>query len=757
MPDEGPGRHAEDDLTGLLTERDALYRRLTWVDTQVTQLQLARQDVIVRRLASLEQAVLRLAPAAVDARPVAAPEADRPTPFPANRVEARSSEPVRVERTAAAALAAYTSPARDGQLVGWIPRGSRLAVTDVTSGSRTQVIYQATSSWVDTDGLILEPLPGSAPSPVAATPAPVAPPAPAVSAQAPVPSAAGDAPETAPLSAQSTTSPPPVTAVGSPAWSRPGFMPKLLALVGAAVTLIGVAFLLILAAQYGLFGPLARTISAALLGVVLVALAFVVRQRDPGNVGAPILGATGVAAGFLSAVTATVIYGWLPPLAGVVLAALIGLGGMVLARLWDNEWVGLVSVLGSLLLAGYVGAGPEPVITAGLMLVLTAVTLWFERGTGWRLFPFARVLPTVMVLLQLTWRADGLRPDQLWWLVALTVCLALLGLVSALIAPVQPSTGRAIAIGLLAPMVAPAALAAPQLPDTVGAALILAGVAAVYCVCGILPWVEERVRWAAVPIGAGFALLAVFTATQHRYFVVLALAFAVVYLAVAAKTRSGVNLIVGGILGVVGVASWLPLLAFSLDQESAAAAGPEQIVQSLAGIAVVVLGTMAATRWFGLRPRWSTYLSWSMATAMGSVAIVHFATWIGVQAGNAGAGFQTGQALVTTAWMVLCVVFLQRGLAAREDFDIWLHLALAIAALAVGKLFLLDLGMLNAIARVGAFLAVGLLLLFVGTRYAKAWERAHGDDVPVERLVMPEARVPAGGVGDPTSPRSPGL
>ncbi len=367
MPDEGPGRHAEDDLTGLLTERDALHRRLAWVDTRVTQLQSARQDVIVRRLASLEQAVLRLAPAAVDPRPVVAPEADRPTPFAANRVEARSSEPVRVERTAAAPLAAYTSPARDGQLVGWISRGSRLAVTDVTSGSRTQVIYQVTSSWVDTDGLILEPLPGSAPSPVAplAPVAPSAPPTPPVSAQAPVPSAAGDAPETAPPSAQSTTSPPPVTQVGSPAWSRPGFMPKLLALVGAAVTLIGVAFLLILAAQYGLFGPLARTISAALLGVVLVALAFVVRQRDPGNVGAPILGATGVAAGFLSVVTATVIYGWLPPLAGVVLAALIGLGGMVLARLWDNEWVGLVSLLGSLLLAGYVGAGPEPVITAG--------------------------------------------------------------------------------------------------------------------------------------------------------------------------------------------------------------------------------------------------------------------------------------------------------------------------------------------------------------------------------------------------------
>ncbi len=534
-------------------------------------------------------------------------------------------------------------------------------------------------------------------------------------------------------------------------------MPKLLALVGAAVTLIGVAFLLNLAAQNGLFPPPARTIAAALLGIVLVALAFVVRARDPQNVGAPILGATGVAAGFISVVTATVIYFLLPPLVGVVLAALIGLGGMVLARRWNNEWVGLVSVLGSLLLAVYVGTQSEPVTTAGLMLVLTGVTLWFERGTGWRLFPFARVLPTAMVLLQLTWRAGALDPAQLWWLVALTVGLALLGLLSALIAPAEPTVGQAIAIALLAPMVAPAALACPQLPNAAAAAFILGVVAAAYCTFGFLPRVQERVSWAAVPIGAGFALLAAFTATQHRFLAVLTLGLAVVYLSVAVRTRSGVNLVVGGVLGVVGVAGWLPLLAFSLDQRAAAAAGPEQIVQSLAGIAVVVLATMAITRWFDLRPRWSTYLSWSVATAMGSVAVIHLATWIGVGLGNAAAGFQAGQAIVTVAWMVLCIVFLRRGLAATDDFDVWLHLALAIAALAVAKLFLLDLGMLDPIARVGAFLAVGLLLLLVGTRYARAWERAHGGEVAPGRLVTPEVWVPAGGVEDPASPHSPGL
>lgn len=691
MPDAGPDREPADELGGLLTERDSLYRRLAWVDTQVAQLQRERQDDLVRRLASLEDAVLRLVPSGAETQ---APEPAQP--------EAPAGD-----WFAPAAPATPTAPS-----------AVEFADPDDVDESPSAVDWVASRTASEP---VVEHWSAPPSRPLAQPARPPAPPRP--------------------------DTPPP--------WSRPGFMPKLLALVGAAVTLIGVGFLLSLAAQNGLFPPPARTIAAALLGLVLVGLAFVVRARDPGNVGAPILGATGVAAGFISVVTATVLYFLLPPLVGVVLAALIGLGGMVLARLWNNEWVGLVSVLGSLLLAVYIGTRSEPVITAGLMLVLTGVTLWFERGTGWRLFPFARVLPTVMVLLQLTWSAKGLDPAQLWWLVALTVGLALLGLVSALIAPAEPTIGQAIAIGLLAPMVAPAALVCPQLPNTAAAAFILGVVAVAYCTFGFLPRVQERVRWAAVPIGAGFVLLAALTATEHRFLAVLTLGLAVVYLSVAVRTRSGVNLVVGGILGLVGIASWLPLLVFSLDQRVAAAAGPEQIVQSLAGIAVVVLATMAITRWFDLRPRWSTYLSWSVATAMGSVAIIHFATWLGVGASNAAAGFQTGQVIVTVAWMVLCIVFLRRGLATTDDFDVWLHLALAIAALAVAKLFLLDLGMLDPIARVGAFLAVGLLLLLVGTRYARAWERAHAGYVAPEGPVIPEALVPAGGVGGPASPTSP--
>lgn len=800
-------------FTRLLAEREELARRLTGVDQRLEQLYSGRQDEFSRRLASLEEAVRAIAEAVVPAvasapvpvaivpdaspAPAAAPvtpalaetsAAVPPAPdqvgasvqpaaaIPRTPQAATPSQPGAVptdpplsqprivgERAAVDALALWAGPEPGAALLGWVPRGTRVLLTEVASGRRGQVVFQNRMAWADLSWLAPVPaspapvpaaptLTGPAPQPAhgpatagapTTTPAegsPAAPPAAAPRSAAPLAGQVGFGPPAAstrvapvqppvPVAAGPAApvpTPPPVPRPPSP-WQRPGFVAKVLALVGAGVTLIGVAFLLVLAAQYGYFGPEARTVSAALLGVVLLVLAVLVRRRDPRNVGAPILAATGVAAGFLSVVTATAIYGWLPPLAGAGLTAVIGLGGMVLARRWDNQAMAIVSVLGGLVLAGYVGAD-QPVATAALMVVTTAVTLWFERGTGWRLFPFARVLPTVLTLLWLVATSFSLDTQQLWWLAGLAVATALLGLVSALTTPAEPPGGQEIALGLLVPMVAPAALAPLALPDVAWATAALGMVGLAYAVAGFLPGTAGRLRWALVPIGAVFVVLAAFTFTHQRYLGVMTLVLATVYLSIAARVRSRVTLVVGGVLAVIGLAGWLPLLGALLSRGVAEAAGPEQVLQSLAGIAVVVLATLAVKLWLGEFEPWLIYTGWAAATAIGSVEVVLAATWAGGAAGNPEAGFQTGHALVTTIWMVLCAVFLRLGLAARHDEDVWLHLALVIAGFAVAKLFLLDLGMLDAIARVGAFLAVGLLLLFVGTRYARAWERAHGGD-----------------------------
>lgn len=320
-------------LQSLLRERDGLARRLVGIDAQLSLLVPARLDALDRRVADVEERLASLAGASTtDAvrtagetaqripivpLPVALGSAAAPTPVliprpqgappsapphgappmptppppgappmpappPQDRPPLAVPKPLSGTLFARGDLEILDLPRPFSHAVGRVSLGDRLLVTGSTEGGFTQVIHLGQLRWVESAGLSQGPL-----GAVGAPPAQLQPPAPAPATQ---PAARPPEPPKPPM------------------WTRPGFVPKVLALAGAGVTLIGVAFLLILAAQYGYFDELARTISAALLGAVLLGAAFLVRRRDPQNVGAPILAATGIAAGFLSVVAATVIY-----------------------------------------------------------------------------------------------------------------------------------------------------------------------------------------------------------------------------------------------------------------------------------------------------------------------------------------------------------------------------------------------------------------------------------------------------------------
>ena len=74
--------------------------------------------------------------------------------------------------------------------------------------------------------------------------------------------------------------------------------------------------------------------------------------------------------------------------------------------------------------------------------------------------------------------------------------------------------------------------------------------------------------------------------------------------------------------------------------------------------------------------------------------------------------------MLGAAWLLL------RGLERSADADLTLRTGLVLAGVSVAKLFLYDLSSLSGIVRSVAFIAVGLLLLAMGSRYAKAYERA---------------------------------
>nr|WP_257909456.1 DUF2339 domain-containing protein [Janibacter limosus] len=186
-------------------------------------------------------------------------------------------------------------------------------------------------------------------------------------------------------------------APAEPRWQRDGLVAKLLAVVGTAITLIGVAFLLALAIQMGFFGPLARVLSGALLAIALVGAAVLVRRRPSGTIGAPGLAATGIATAYLDVPAMTRIYEWVPLPVGMVIAGLIALGGVLLARSRDSQLLAVVAVLGVALMAPFVGL-EHGLLTGAFLLVLAAATRPAQVGRDWWVLELARILPTALFL-----------------------------------------------------------------------------------------------------------------------------------------------------------------------------------------------------------------------------------------------------------------------------------------------------------------------------------------------------------------------
>ena len=240
----------------------------------------------------------------------------------------------------------------------------------------------------------------SQPSPPPVAPGHVMPPPAPASAYGTAPTAAtGAAPF--PPSVPPTTPLPPT----EPWWQRDGLVAKVLAVVGTAITLIGVAFLLALAIQMGFFGPLARVLSGALLALALVGAAVIVRRRPSGTIGALGLAATGIATAYLDVLAVTRIYEWLPIGVGMAIAGLIALGGVLLARAWDSQLLAVVAVLGVAFMSPFVGL-EHGLLTGGFLLVLAAATWPAQIGRQWHVLEIARIVPTALFLTVLAIAAE---------------------------------------------------------------------------------------------------------------------------------------------------------------------------------------------------------------------------------------------------------------------------------------------------------------------------------------------------------------
>ena len=564
-------------------------------------------------------------------------------------------------------------------------------------------------------------------------------PAPAVPAPA-GPAPVGPAPSTPTAPATSVPAPAGPTvdlrppAPGPSWWQREGAVTRVLALAGAVVTLIGVALLLALAMQQGWFVPELRVALGVLLAVGLVVTAHVVRARETraGRASAaPVaIAATGYAAGYLDVVAVTTVYGWVPRVGGLAIAAVVAVSGLLLARRWDRQLLAVITVLGATLLAPVVAEQVGDEVSL-FVVVLSAAALLARGDRGWPMLALARTVPAAgLVLLGVVAeRADDGTPSRIAILAAAALTLlALGGAVSAARHRHDDLVGSAtVAVSSVALLVAFGVHG--ETLRTTGFAIIAVAFAVALAVTSRSPVgpVPTPLATTIGTVSGLAALLAVTSGAPERWVVTGIILTALGYAAAAVTTRSRVTLwVAAGTTAVAAVAYLTHPTAYielwsARDHDATTALLDSVLAGGVAALGAwgvdVVRGIPAHVR------RMTRVAALIAGLATSAVAVISVGLLFGEAVGATSAGFLAGHALATVLWMVTSAWLLLHGLKAESRRALSVRLGLGLAAVSVAKLFLFDLATLDGVWRVAAFIGTGLLLLASGTAYAKALER----------------------------------
>jgi hypothetical protein len=515
-----------------------------------------------------------------------------------------------------------------------------------------------------------------------------------------------------------TQPPPPPKAPRPPRDSN--WIGKVLAVAGVAVTLIGVVLLLVLAAQAGILRPEIRVGAGAVLAGALVAIAVRLNSRPGGRVGAIALAATGVAAAYMDVIAITTIYHWVSAPVGLLIAAVIGGGGLTLARRWDSQHLGLLVLVPLIVLAPIVSDGITMLLIA-FMLAISAASLLVQLGKDWIWLHAARITaPTFPLLVALVAARIGDANEA--WLAGGSAIAAALAMVGALV--LLPSTGNRIAMALqtIAGML-PLLCAAVALPPTV-AALMAAGLAAallaIVLVGDRLPGVSKVVRqiWSAT--SAVSALIAVTVAFDGEIAMPVLLAMAVV-IAVAGR-RDGVARFVAVGFGVIGGLLYLSYAPPTLLVRATQLSTPDAVAILISSILLVAAVATIIWSWVG-RGVLDTDAVRILLAGFAIVvvyAITTFTVTAGVMAGGESGGFFAGHMAATICWIAMAAALLMYAARQpRDDRSLPMAGGLALVAGSMAKLFLFDLGTLDGMFRVAVFIVVGLVLLGMGAGYAR--------------------------------------
>lgn len=539
-----------------------------------------------------------------------------------------------------------------------------------------------------------------------------------------------------------------------------GWIGKALAVAGVAVTLIGVVLLLVLAAQAGILRPELRVGAGAVLAGALVGVGARLQSRPGGRVGAIALAATGIAAAYMDIIAVTTIYQWVAAPVGLVVAAVVGGGGLTLARRWDSQHLAVLTLVPLIVLAPIVTEGID-LLLVGFMLALSAAALPVQLGKDWLGMHTARIAAATVPLLLALAAAHFGTSDNPWLLGGACAVATVLAIAGALL--LLPSTKNRAALAVVTaagtlPVLFAGVAVDKWLAAVLSATLSLCLLAIVTFSRG-LPGIAGSVTQVFSALSAVSALIAVTVAFEGQVAAPVLLAMTIV-VAIAARHYSAARpdivarwaAIVFGVFGSMLFADFAP-------PEMLATATPLTVAT---GVSVLVTSALLAAAAFAVAWSWATpetdeqnaRVLWAGAGAVLVYGITAFTVSAGVMIGGADGGFLAGHMAATICWIAMAAGLFVYALRAehRDHRAAPIAGGLALTAAAMAKLFLFDLGTLDGIFRVLVFIVVGLILLAMGTGYARSL--AARDEAPTAPPAGPPAAPPMTGVphGFPAGP-----
>ncbi|MGJ0118368.1 DUF2339 domain-containing protein [Williamsia sp. MIQD14] len=503
----------------------------------------------------------------------------------------------------------------------------------------------------------------------------------------------------------------------------------ILAVAGVGVTLVGVVLLLVLAAQAGILRPEVRVGAGGLLAAALVAIG--ARERRRGSRVGPIaLVATGIGTAYLDIVAMTRIYHWLPAVAGLVLAGVVALAGLWTARRWGSEHLALLVVVPLIGAAPFVAGGIGlPLI--GFMLVLAAITLPFGVGVGvgapWANLQYARVaaaalwlVPTIVTMAHARSTGTGSAAGALdqWALAVACLLAALIALGGTLLTRGDSVHAVVAALGAVPALVCGVAIDRPLAAGTT--AVVAVALTAMVTLGRSMLTDPLRITWGI--LAAVAALIAVPTAFGGPVAVPVLIGLALMITVVGRDDviARGIGFTFTG-AGALAYLSTTRLESLVDPTVTDTATAASSIVGGLllAAAAMTTAGVVAARLVEAVWP-------WVFGGVVALYGITATAVTAGVAIGGTGAGFLAGHMAATIVWV--CAAGAALVLAGRVPAGpariAPIAGALTLAAAAVAKLIVFDLATLDGGFRVGAFVAVGLVLLTLGARYARTGQES---------------------------------